>query len=216
MKDIELLENIRKEYLNAGEAKIPGKNIIRGTNHTISSIAEDLFAKYVSDIVGSKYEVWIDPQITIPNLRNETGKRALLFRPDVCIVQKKSLRINMLFDLKMDLGYKRKEFLNQVKHRVSKLNEIKKEKAKCSIKQNMELSFAKELIWNYIIISSGNISEKDMEPIANYFNNTKEVNIFKLSNGNHLNDNSDDFEIQLCKEDLKELKREIRENISTI
>lgn len=67
MEDNSLIKKIRKQYINAGLSVFPSLNIIRGTKHTISSIAEDIFALYVSEILGDKFEVWIDPQIIIDN-----------------------------------------------------------------------------------------------------------------------------------------------------
>ncbi len=212
MDDNKLLENIRGKYLEARSSLFPNdKNILRGTSRTISSLAEDIFAKYVSERLGDNFEIWIDPQITMKSLRNSSGNRPLLFRPDICVVRKENLTVEMIFDLKMDLGYSRKEFVKQAKTVLEKLSLIRKDKdkAKCSLKKGKEISFNQELILRYVIFSKANISEKSYKQINQDFEGNDEVKLYWLSSGEHLNSYSEDFKIEICQTDFKNLKEEL-------
>ena len=201
MEDNILIDAIRNEYTKARLSLFPSPNIKRGTGRTISSFAEDAFAMYVSDMLGDEYEIWVDPQIIVDKLRNKSGKRKLMFRPDVCAVNKQNMTIEMIFDLKMNLGYKRTEFTNQVNNRIVELTKIKKHTAKCSTIKDQSLTFNNSLVWNYIIFSMGNISEKDFLKVKNYFNGNNDAQLFTLSEGDHL--------IKIKKDEFERLKQEI-------
>ncbi len=117
-KHKQFIDSIYNLYLEARKNKFPSaqNDIIRGTSHSISAIAEDLFAQYCADILPFKSSViLIDPQISFigSGLKNQSGKRPLLFRPDVCITVDNV--ITKVFDIKTDLGYKRTEIIGQVK-----------------------------------------------------------------------------------------------------
>ncbi|MBI5039554.1 MAG: hypothetical protein HZC13_07370 [Nitrospirae bacterium] len=57
----EFINQIRKSYLDARLLKTSStKNkTIRGTSHTISSISEDIFAKYCADLLPKNKEIEI-------------------------------------------------------------------------------------------------------------------------------------------------------------
>ncbi len=199
---------IRKAYIKAGRPVIKSVRIKRGTNHTISSIAEDIFAKYVEDKISKTREVWVDPQITVKSLKNGSGKRALLFRPDVCVYNPKERVIEKIFDLKMDLGYKRKEFVKQARKNAVLLNRITQRKAKCKLNGGYDLTFLPGLECNFIVISDRNISKSDYKKVESYFRKTKREKLFTLIKG-HLNHIEKGFEIR--KNDFKRLDYEIEE-----
>jgi hypothetical protein len=212
----EFLARLHKEYLKASDPIIPSKQIKRGTSHTISSIAEDVFASYLEPKIHRHYEIWIDPQISIDNLKNKSGKRSLLFRPDICIINCKTNRIEMIFDLKMDLGYKRNEFISQVKVRVAELNKIVKHTAKCFLKKDCKLKFSKKLKWNYVVISEGNISPVQYRKVEEWFENTRKANLFTLSKGKgkNLRTKMNDFKPSTNSNDFQRINA-IIETLST-
>lgn len=170
MKINELINKIRDEYLKAKNPIIPSPQITRGTSHTISSYAEDIFAKFIADHCNKQFSVWIDPQISIKTLSNASGKRKLLFRPDICVVNNNTNCIQMIFDLKMDLGYKRNSFIKEVETKKNELEIIRRHEASCSLKKDSKLTFSNKISWNYIILSSGNISGIQMQTILKTFN----------------------------------------------
>lgn len=212
MKRNELINKIRAEYLKAKNPIIVSPKLTRGTSHTISSYAEDIFAKFIADQCHKQFSVWIDPQISIKALPNTTGKRKLLFRPDICVVNNINNCIQMIFDLKMDLGYKRNSFIKEVKAKLNELNVIKKHEAECSIKPNTKLFFSNKISWNYIIISGGNISVAQRQKILNDFKDLKPSKIFILVDG-HLNDQSANYKPIINTNDFKNLKLELSKNL---
>ena len=182
-----LIKRLRTEYLKAKEPIISSRKIIRGTSHSISSYAEDIFAKFIADQFKQKFKILIDPQISIPSLQNSSGNKIFLFRPDICVICTQTNCIKMIFDLKMDLGYRRNNFIDFVESRNYELKKIKNHKASCSLIPNQDIFFSENLIWNYIIISSGNISQTQMNIIVDYFSKNKMANFYILVEG-HLND----------------------------
>ena len=183
MKPVTLIKKINKAYNNANSFVnlSKSKNIKRGTKRSISSISEDLVAEYIFDLLDSSFEIWIDPQLTIPTLRNLSGRKALLIRPDICIVTHS--KIIGLIDVKMDLGYRRKEFISQVRERIKQLKKIKNKKAKCKLNPNKEIYFSKNLRWNYIVISQGNIPKSKYRNIIEKVSSLKDARLFTLVEG---------------------------------
>ena len=184
----DFVNRIRKEYLKARKTLIEDSKIIRGTSHSISSLSEDIFGKFISDLITNDYEIWIDPQISVKAIRNASGKRVKTFRPDVCVYAKTKKRIELIFDLKMDLGYKRKDFIEFSKNRDEELNVIKENNGTWNRdKVKMEFCFNKDLKWNYIVLSEGNITKEQIENVKRGFKNNMDSNLFILSSGEHLN-----------------------------
>ena len=214
MRPEKFLTKIRAAYVKARNPVLPSKHIKRGTSRSISSVAEDLFASYLESMIPRDYEIWIDPQITINNLKNKSGKRSLLFRPDICIINCKTNRIEMIFDIKMDLGYKRNNFISQVKVRIGELNNIVKHTARCSLKDD-ELKFSNKLKWNYVVMSAGNITPEQYDKVETWFTNTEKATLFTLSRGEHLNTYSDNFELRVNSDDFKRIDAAI-DTLSTI
>jgi len=86
------ISEIREKYLKARECMFTPQNsfnkLRRGTSHSISSITEDLFGCYCAEKVKKKSKsvrIFIDPPISFKgtNLKNKSGKKSLLMRPDL-------------------------------------------------------------------------------------------------------------------------------------
>ncbi len=196
MTQKEFLQKVREAYLSAREYKyIPNSNqqvLSRGTSHSISSETEDLFGCYCAEKVINEKEIKIiiDPPISFKgtDLKNKSGKKSLLMRPDILIT--KDGIANCLFDLKTDLGYKRFELLNQAKEKNELLKLIKGHNAKYKdgkTKQEIEIKFSNEIKFVYVVISQGNIK---IEKLNEYIRGIKElenIEIYVLSTGDHLN-----------------------------
>lgn len=185
------LQSIRKAYL---EARIPKyasnrNTVIRCTSHSISSVAEDLFAKYCSDLLKSdkNLRILIDPQISfsVSGLRNKSGKRPLLYRPDVCFL--KNNVVTTVFDIKTDLGYKRKEIVTLA----AALNETieRIQGARCTVNlQNVveQISVAKKLK-KYIVVISGAENSGNIQQTKKVLKTNHKIEMLILSLGDHLN-----------------------------
>lgn len=192
----EFLKSIRKAYLEARKIiykpQMDQGILSRGTSHSISSITEDLFGCYCADKVvnPSNIKILIDPQISfaVSKLRNKNDKKALLIRPDVALT--KSNVATCFFDIKTDLGYKRKEFLEQAKERgeqMSIINGVKSTYNDGETKIQNPLLISKKIQFIYIIISQGNISKLKLDNFINDIRMIKNIDILLLSTGDHLN-----------------------------
>ena len=185
MKPDIFVKEIREAYQKASESAYPLEGrIIRGTQKSISAISEDLFAKYVSELISDKYEIWIDPQISVIGKKNKTGKKNLLIRPDVCVYDKTKNEIKLIFDLKMDLGYHRSGFTDFASERYDELNNAKTSSGKW---RNKEFQFSKDLIWNFVVINEGNININILNKIRNDIKEKGGIGFFTLVSGDHLN-----------------------------
>jgi hypothetical protein len=200
MKSEIFINEVRKMYKNARETKYPSKNKIvikRGTNHTISSHAEDLFAKYCSEKLPNKgtYQILIDPQITFPTsgLRNKSGKRPLLIRPDICILNNGVAKI--FFDIKMDIGRKRTEFISLIKESACLKERIRAKYAKASdgqTKKPISFRIDYKLESCFVVISNGNINKESLKKIHEELRDIRGVKAYFLSSGAHPNEYVDD------------------------
>lgn len=188
MTEEDFITRIRKEYLRARKVLIDDSKIIRGTSHSISSLSEDVFAKYIADLIPENYAIWIDPQISVKNVRNASGKRVKTFRPDVCVYNINEQRIELVFDLKMDLGYKRANFINDSMNRHVELMEIIQHNGSWNKNgSTIKFRFSKNLKWNHVVLSEENITKKQTQVIKKHFLKNTNSELFILSSGEHLN-----------------------------
>lgn len=93
MTQKDFIEKIRRTYLDAKNiAYIPASNshlLKRGTSHSISSLTEDLFGCYCTEKIlnSTGITIHVDPQLSFSGttLKNKSGKKSLLIRPDIAI-----------------------------------------------------------------------------------------------------------------------------------
>jgi hypothetical protein len=195
MNENEFVQAIHRKYVNVQKGKEIAAGIYRGTSQSISSFTEDTFAKFIKEILPNGYDIWVDPQIVLDNKRKQLGNsrsKILLFRPDVCIIHKESKKIVAIFEIKMDFGFYRDNFVEYVTTKNSELQKIKTDTAHCSIKNTKEISFTETLQWNFLIISNGNINEKKKKKITDFFEKHDEIKLFILTSGDHLSLNGKD------------------------
>lgn len=207
MRGNELIKKIRKLYLDARKLPPLSNGIMRCTNRIISAFVEDLFALYIKSHLRRKHlEIWIDPQITIPKLKNKSKKRIFTFRPDICIYNKKKNQVIAVFELKMDIGYKRDIFCLQVGEKIKDLNRISFEKGKMNYCES-KFTFAKGIKWKYIIVSTGNAKKQQIDKIKRYFKiNKQNTSLFILNEGDYLNSHKQNIIINPCKRDFERLE----------
>jgi hypothetical protein len=191
MRHQTFLNSVRDAYLDARKAKCASttNKIIRCTSHSISSISEDLFAKYCADLLRTdkSLEILVDPQISfsVSGLRNKSGKRPLLFRPDVCFL--KDDTVTKVFDIKTDLGYKRKEIINQAKQLNETIQKIKGINCTVNLQGRVENISISGRVEKYIIVVSGAENSGDIEATQKTIWETNNIRMFVLSLGDHLN-----------------------------
>ncbi len=196
MTQEEFVKKIRDAYLKARKCiYVPNYNnctLSRGTSHSISSITEDLFGCYCANKVQSdnKINIYIDPPVSFKGteLKNKSNKKALLIRPDLMI--SKNDIATCFFDVKTDLGYKRKDFFSQAKERNEQLELIKNKL--CSIKDGMtkeknNIKISNKIKLIYVVISQGNIKKSVQDEFIKQIKLLKNVDVFLLTTGDHLN-----------------------------
>lgn len=211
------IKQIRESYLDAKllKTKSTKNNIRRGTSHSISSISEDIFAKYCADLLPSnkEIEIWVDPQIsfTIAGLKNKSGKRPLLFRPDICII--KNNIVKKVFDIKTDLGYKRTKIVEQAGEFKNITNKIIGKPATIRDGQDKKvknIKIAKGLKKYIVVLSSGNSSAEELNDAKSKIKTLHNILLFCLTQGDHLNSYSGVPEYTITK-DFEQLDKKILE-----
>lgn len=223
MEQSEFLEKTRNAYLEARECSfLPNSNVSilsRGTSHSISSITEDLFGCYCAEKVAEPngIKILIDPPISFKGteLKNKSGKRSLLLRPDIAFT--KDNIVNCFFDIKTDLGYKRFEFLNQAKDRNNQLNTIKEKYAHYKdgkTKINQKVKISSDIKFIYVVISQGNIGREKMNEFISGIKLLENVDVFVISKGEHLNSYNDISKTEINKADFNGLDKLINEKLN--
>lgn len=223
MKQTEFLEKTRKAYLEARECSfLPKSNasiLSRGTSHSISSITEDLFGCYCAEKVvePNGIKILIDPPISFKGteLKNKSGKKSLLLRPDIAFT--KDNIVNCFFDIKTDLGYKRFEFLNQARDRNNQLSTIKEKYAhykdgKTKIDQRIKIS--SDIKFVYVVISQGNIGRDKMDNFISGIKLLENVEVFVISKGEHLNSYNEISKTEINETDFNGLDKLINEKLN--
>ena len=220
MTQTEFIEKIREAYINAREfAYKPTSNIqvlTRGTSHSISSLTEDLFGCYCTEKISKPDNkvIHIDPQLSFSGteLKNKSKKRPLLIRPDIAFT--KNGIANCMFDIKTDLGYKRKELFNQAKERNDQVDLIKNQEAFSNdgkTKERTTIKFSNDLKFIYVVISQGNISKNVQDDFISEIRKLKNVEIYLLTTGDHLNSYHDNPTWTINKTDFDTLDKTIIE-----
>lgn len=220
MTQQDFIFKIREAYINARHyAYTPVSNsqsLTRGTSHSISSLVEDLFGCYCAEKINNSSDVtiYIDPQLSFrgTNLKNKSGKKSLLIRPDIAI--EKNGTINCMFDLKTDLGYKRNELYKQAQERDNQIEAIKKSSAKNKdgeTKNQKELNFSENLKYIFVIISQGNIKKNNLDDHIRQIRLLNNVEIYLLTTGDHLNTYNEFPKWEINFDDFNKLDQKISE-----
>ena len=156
MSPAEFILKIITIYHDARVSRYADQKIRRGRSHSISSIAEDLFASYLILNDPTIDLVYVDQPITVPG-------RLKSFAPDIVIVRNNI--ITAFLDLKMDLGYKRDGLIALCKKDQELLLLIRGHE--CAIKDGVTkerkiFSISPSAIYDLVIISGRNISKQKL------------------------------------------------------
>jgi len=173
--------DIIKLYQEARVSKFENKNIRRGRSRSVSSDAEDLFALFLFKNITCDL-IYVDQPISI------SGRKAQ-FYPDVVII--KNNKITAFCDLKMDLGWKRKELSNFCEKTNVLLKQIKGKDCKIRdgvTKEDKYYVIDKDVSFNIVIVSDQNINPRTLK---NHEENIKilgrDIELFILSKKEHPN-----------------------------
>lgn len=159
MTNKEFIDTICDFYLESRELAIDpkGYDIWRGVSHSVSSRAEDLFALFVAErLKDNALEFIVDKTFSF---KSEEGK-SIKFRPDLAIVRNNT--ITHIFDLKMDMGYKRRYFETDRFKESEKMFEVLRSGKIDTVsyrekrKTNHKLSISDKIINQIVVISEKN------------------------------------------------------------
>ena len=161
-------------------------NIWRGVSHCISSKVEDLFSLFIADnIKNQSLEYVVDKTFSLCK-----ECESIAFRPDLAIIQDNC--VTHLFDIKMDMGYKR----NVAKDKgFDKHNDLC-ESFRLSCNQvsykdvdgkKRVLCVSKDIVYRVVVISESNMQKLFLDKIIQYVKTLKYVDIYFLTKDAHPN-----------------------------
>jgi hypothetical protein len=179
------IKKIHGLYRALHEKRKIAPGIYRGTNPSVSADAENLFARYLKERLPGSVEIWVDSQISyIAKSKNKQEKR--IFRPDICVIRGDT--VIGAFELKMDLGYIREEFVPNAKKQAALLRKLVEKKNACSIAQKgpPDIYFAGNLVMNFVVINGSNISRDKLRKVEDAFKAKPPGPLFILSRGKSL------------------------------
>ena len=210
------LKSIHKEYVEARKIKVgnrEAKRVIRGRSRSISSIAEDLFAKLLwREFKSKKIYIFVDQPISLEG----KGKT---YYPDIVIckhINKDEYEIFNMIDLKLDIGWHRNSFFKEIKKLTNICNGMKSAKSlkgkignvEDESKPSIKFKINSKATYDVVLISSRNSGENEKKIIS--ASNDKKSNIWVLSTGGSLNQYVFKREIMPNEKDYKTLLNKIR------
>ncbi|KKS70128.1 MAG: hypothetical protein UV40_C0004G0001 [Parcubacteria group bacterium GW2011_GWA1_42_7] len=181
MDNEDFILNIIKLYQKARETGSDNKKIRRGRSHPISANSEDLFALFLIDKINCDF-IYVDQPISI------VGRRGQIY-PDIVIV--KDGIITSFCDLKMDLGWKRRELFSFCKTKKNKLSQIRGKQCKIRdglTKKDKIFTISSKLSFNVVILSDQNIKAEILRDHRKKIGSLgADVGLFILSGREHPN-----------------------------
>ena len=170
-------------YQSSRKSKYGHDKIKRGRSHSVSSLAEDLFAKYLVENIECD-EIYVDQPVSVDGIKKVSY-------PDIVVVRDN--KIIGTCDLKVDLGWNREGLAELCEKSFGYLKEIQGKK--CRINNGLitkEIKYYKvsnNCFHNIVIISNKNINalnlDEQRKEMKRKFGSL--VNVFILSGGVHLN-----------------------------
>lgn len=177
------ISEIIKLYQFSRKTKYAHEKIKRGRSHSVSSLSEDLFAKYLVENIECD-EIYVDQPVSVDGVKK-------ISYPDIVVVRGDT--IVGTCDLKVDLGWNREGLFELCKNSFEYLKEIQGKECKINngliTKEIKRYKVSKKCCHNIVIISDKNINavnlEEQRKEVKKKFGSL--VNVFILSGGAHLN-----------------------------
>lgn len=218
MTNREFIQEIVNYYIDSRRLSVDigAYNIWRGVSHSISSKAEDLFAKLVAEELKMKdLEFVVDKTMSF----KMPGENSIQFRPDLAIIKDGTL--THVFDLKMDMGYKRRyheteKFKDEEKKfQIFRTQSFERVWFNTGYRQARELSVSNKIINQIVVISEKNEGKEDNR--TDMINSIEELdwaNIYYLTGKVHPNNYSENTmdEILVNEEEFKRLFLDTKTN----
>jgi hypothetical protein len=185
--EIKLIKRVVESYANAEEVHYYRSNIFRGRIHTVWSKVEDLFAHYISTFVNnSALKYYIDFPVSYKT--SKIGKRLY---PDILIVS--NTYIKQIWDVKLDLGFGRRDIVRYLKYKSRLMEKLKGQKVAICIPQSTKGKkdpigkiVSKNVSYNVVVISSTN-GNKEYKKAELQVDRMPNVSLMFLTNDIHPN-----------------------------
>ncbi|MDC1205339.1 hypothetical protein N8083_00630, partial [Candidatus Pacebacteria bacterium] len=176
--------NVVKAYRKARVTQSKDKRVRRGRSHSISSVAEDLFAEFLVLNDKTIEAVYVDQPISVA-----IGRKRKQFYPDIMIVRNEV--IVSFVDIKLDIGWNRDGLTDLCKKHKATVQAVRGKECRLRdgvTKKMQHLKIADSLSYNVVMISRTNINaeilEKHEERITKL---APEVDLFILCDTGHPN-----------------------------
>jgi hypothetical protein len=197
MRPEKFILNVINAYREARIPVVKDKKINRGRSRSVSAIAEDLFAEFLVKNDKSIEKIFVDQAIRLDSAK-------VTIYPDIAVV--KNGEIVAFMDLKMDMGWKRKELVNLCNKHAQTIKDSKG--TACRLKDGQtkdvqEFKISKKVSYSIVIVSrrnSGNLLGTLRDEVKKLNNS---VHTFLLCNSSKYHPNSYSIE---PKELLKQLE----------
>lgn len=201
MTERDFIENIIDLYKVAPDLKFNNKNysITRGAKHNISSQAEDLFAVFVAEALDDENLKFL---INYTLSYSSKGQKSSSFKPDLAVLQNGI--ITHIFDLKMDLGFRRDYQTDTTFQNAEKrFLEFRKNKTVVdNKKKHFKALVSTNIINQIVVITTENGGTKSFQKnLKKEFENYDWTNIYYLTSDFHPNNcknkpkvNTDEFQ----------------------
>lgn len=177
----DIIKELVKAYKVAGQPTYPHENLYRARNHSISSIGEDLIGAYLIKRLDN-VKIFIDQPLSM------TDKSYSTRYPDLLVCE--GSEIKNILEVKMDLGYQRKDFIDYCQKKEQWVSNIAGHQ--CILPRKREdkipMNIDERVKFHIIIFSENNGPkqfEKEIMPIVN--ESCPHIEVYVLTSGRHPN-----------------------------
>ena len=177
----QFMEKVIQLYVEARKPSFYHPKIRRGRSHSIPSKVEDLFAAYLAYNLVEDVDIYVDQGVTSQGLKT--------LYPDIVILQ--SGVIKQIFDIKMDLGWKRDSFVEFCEKNDEQIVQFRGVVGRIKdgvSKEITEVKYADDLKYRIVIINSGNINRNQFEENISQASHLENVDVYVLSENKHPNE----------------------------
>lgn len=185
MEETTLIEHIINAYRAARNPIFSHPKLTRGESRSVASAVEDIFSFYLVSRYPKINEVFINQTIT-----STTKGAAFRLKPDIMICQNNS--IELMIDLKTDLGYTREGFLSSLRERERQVRKLRGhrfsiQKRVGEGRKHLELTAVANLKYVFVTVTDQNISSPILDKIEALASNQHNTALFILLRGIHPN-----------------------------
>lgn len=164
MSPHEFSDALIKAYQDAGKPKYPNSRIRRGENRSVASEIEDLLAFYLAENLTKIDEIWVNQPLSI----SVSGGNRMRVKPDLTIIRSDIIR--GFVELKMDVGYARKDVGDSFAKTRNRIRKIRGKNAsfkngKSAEGAKSEIRISSDVDCIFVIVSGKNASRAEYEAV---------------------------------------------------